>query len=354
MGTCTRLPPTPPTPFLQAVARSGLVSADDLAAVLDAYDPAQLSAAGPVQVAAFLVRKRLLTKLQAMQLLRGRAGGFRLGRYTIRDGLGEDRVGMVFLADAGGGPVVAVKVLPTDRVADPAAYRAFLADVRATARVTHPAVARILDMGMAHNTHYVVFEHVPAPTLDRVVADGGPLAPAEAARVVAQAAAGLAAAHAAGVVHRDVRPATLARLPDGRVKVLGLGATRLLDDPWGRPTKRLKLAEYAAEVAHLPPEQAWGVELDARADVYGLGSTAYHLLTGRDPFPGPAAEAMMARQARGVPSPPGVPGGLAEVVQRMGARDPADRYASAAEAVAALRPWVPVAEWVGLGLPLDR
>ncbi|MBX9578762.1 MAG: serine/threonine protein kinase [Gemmataceae bacterium] len=358
MATITRLH-LPPSPFLRAVLRSELLTPDDLFGVLSGYDPAQVAAAEPLQLATFLVRKKLLTRFQAMQLLAGRTNGFRLGRYTIREGVREDRVGMTFLADdAGTGQTVALKVLPTDRVADGTVYRPFLAEVRAAAKVGHAAVARVLDLGLARNTNYVVTEHVAAPTLDRVVADGGPLPPGRAARVVAQAAAGLAAAHAAGLVHRDVKPQNLALLPDGRVKLLDLGLTHLLDNPWGRATRRLHLPEYAAEIAHVPPEQAWGCGLDARSDVYGLGSTAYFLLTGRVPFLGSAAEAMTARQLRGVPAPSaaraGVPPGLDRLVQKLGAKDPPGRFQTAAEVVWALRPWVPVAEWVGLGLPLDR
>jgi serine/threonine-protein kinase len=358
VATSTRLH-LPRSPFLGAVLRSGLLTPDDLFGALSGYDPAQVAAAEPLQLATFLVRKKLLTRFQAMQLLAGRTNGFRLGRYTIREGVREDRVGMTFLADdAGTGQTVALKVLPTDRVADGTLYRPFLAEVRAAARVNHATVARVLDLGLARNTNFVVTEYVPAPTLDRVVADRGPLPPDRAARVVAQAAVGLACAHAAGLVHRDVKPQNLALLPDGRVKLLDLGLTHLLDNPWGRATRRLHLPEYAAEIAHIPPEQAWGCGLDGRSDVYSLGSTAYFLLTGRVPFPGSAAEAMTERQLRGVPAPsavrPGVPAELDGLVRRMGAKDPHARFQSAAEVVAALHPWLPVAEWVGLGLPLDR
>lgn len=358
MATITRLH-LPPSSFLRTVLRSGLLTPDDLLGALAGYDPAQMAAAEPVQIAAFLVRKRVLTKFQAMQLLAGRAGGFRLGRYTIREGLREDRVGMTFLADdAGTGRPVALKVLPTERVADGTVYRPFLAEVRAAARVNHATVARVLDLGLARNTHYVVTEYVGAPTLDKVVAEAGPLSPDRAARVVAQAAVGLTHAHAAGLVHRDLKPRNLALLPDGRVKLLDLGLTHLLDNPWGRVTRRLHLPEYADEIAHVPPEQAWGCGLDARSDIYGLGSTAYYLLTGRLPFGGTAAEAMTERQLRGVPAPSavrrGVPRELDALVRKMGAKDPPARFQTAAEVVAALHPWLPVAEWVGLGLPLDR
>src|SRR6202043_3129870 len=112
-----------------------------------------------------------------------------------------------------------------------------------------------------------------------------------------------------------------------------LGLTHMLENPWQKATQRLNLKEYAEEIAHIAPEQAWGCELDGRSDVYSLGSTFYYLLTGQVPFPGLAPEMMAERQIRGVPSPmklkPSMPKELDAIVQRMGAKDPHLRYQSA-------------------------
>jgi serine/threonine protein kinase len=335
--------------------KSGLLAADDLVGVLSNYDPDQIAAAEPIQLATFLVRKKLLTKFQAMQLLNGRTQGFLLGKYKIQQGLRQDRVGMVFLAEDGESKTtVVVKVLPTDRVADDTMYRPFLTEVRAAAQVVHPTVARVLDIGVWSGTHYVVCEYVPAATLDKVVAEKGPLAPNLAGQVVAQVAVGLMHAHKKNLLHRDLKPANIAVFPDKRVKLLDLGLTHLLDNPWAKVTKRINLKEYADEIAHIAPEQAWGCELDARSDIYSLGSTAYYLLTGQHPFPGTATEMMTERQLRGVPKPsevrPGVPRELDELVQKMGAKDPHERFQTAAELVSAFQAWLPVAEWAALGL----
>ncbi len=347
----------PRNAFLDAVHTSGLLTPDDLIGVLSLYDADQVAAADPIQMATFLVRKKLLTKYQAMQLLNGKTQGFRLGNYKILDGIRQDRVGMVFQAErADTKEVVAVKVLPTDRAGDPTVFQPFLEEVKAAAKVNHPNVARLIDVRVWNGTHYVVCEYVPGPTLDKAVAERGPLPPVEAARVVAQVAVGLMCVHGKGILHRDIKPGNVAVMPDGRVKLIDLGLTHMLENPWKQVTKRINMKEYAEEVAHIAPEQAWGSELDARSDVYSLGSTFYYLLTGHPPFPGAAVQAMTERQVRGVPSPSeqtdGIPPELDELVQAMGAVNPGSRPKDAAEVVAALHAYLPVAQWEALGLSL--
>src|SRR5437763_1811140 len=202
--TNTRLPRTP---FLDAVRKSGLLTPDDLIAFLNHHDPDHAAAADPIKFATLLVRKKLLTKYQAMQLLSGKTQGFVLGPYKILDGLRQDRVGLAFLAeDTRSKKQVCVKVLPTDRVSDPTILAAFTAEVRRAARVEHATAARVLDLDVWNFTHFVVTEYVPWPTLDKVVAEKGPLAPDAAAQAIAQAAVALKSAHDVGLLHRDVKP----------------------------------------------------------------------------------------------------------------------------------------------------
>jgi serine/threonine-protein kinase len=355
MATKTFLSPNR-SPFLDALRRSGLLAPAELNAVLAEHSVNP--ATDPIQFAALLVRKKLLTKFQAMQLLNGRTAGFVLDQYKILDGIRQDRVGMVFLAEhRETREKVSIKVLPTDRTADPTILKAFLQEVRAAAKVDHPNVARILDIGYWNGTHYVVSEYVAAQTFDKVVAAKGPLAPHAAAQFIAQTALALYAAHQRGLVHRDVKPGNIAMLPDRRVKLLDLGLTHMLENPWTRVTKRISTKEYAEEIAHIAPEQAWGCEIDPRSDVYSLGSTFYFLLTGQVPFPGLAPEMMAQRQIRGVPSPAAlrssIPKEIDALVRKMGAKDPHERFESAREVVVAMHPWLPVEQWqeLNLGLP---
>jgi serine/threonine-protein kinase len=304
-----------------------------------------------------LIRKKLLTKFQAMQLLNGKTQGFRLDQYTIMDGVRQDRVGMVFLADdTRAKRSVWVKVLPSDRVSDNTIWQAFTKEVRAAARVEHANVARVLDLGVFRSTHYVVSEDPGGLTLDKVLAAKGPLPANIAAQYVAQVAVVLRHAHQLGLYHRDVKPANIALTGDGRVKLLDLGLTHMLENPWARVTRRISTREYAEEIDHVAPEQAWGWEPDARSDIYSLGSTFYTLLTGQSPFPGTAAEKMSQRQLRGVPAPsqvrPGLPRDLDAILARMSAKDPHERYKSAGEVIAALHPWLPLAQWGALGAGL--
>jgi eukaryotic-like serine/threonine-protein kinase len=355
--TSTRLPGLH-SAFLKAVRKSGLLTPDDLIGVLAEanVDP---STAEPIQVASLLVRKKLLTKFQAMQLLNGRTQGFVLGQYKILDGIRQDRVGMVFKAeDTETNQLVSIKVLPTDRVSDPTILKAFMHEVRAASKVNHPAVARVLDIGYWQGTNFVVTEYVPGPTLDRIVHDKGPLAPNAAAQLIVQAAVGLLHTHGLDLIHRDIKPGNLTMLPDRRVKLIDLGLTHMLENPWTRVTQRISTKEYAEEIAHIAPEQAWGCDIDARSDVYSLGSTFYFLLTGQVPFPGLAPEMMAERQIRGVPSPmiirPGIPKEIDAIVRRMGAKDPHERYPSAREVVIAMQSWLPVEQWLALGITLPE
>ena len=357
MATSTRLPRLN-SPFLKAVRKSGLLTPDDLiGAIAEAgIDP---MTAAPLQVAAVLVRKKLLTKFQAMQLLNGRTQGFVLDHYKILDGIRQDRVGMVFAAeDTESNKRVAIKVLPNDRASDPTILKAFMLEVRAAAQDHHPCLARVLDVGYWQGTHFVVSEYVSGPTFEKLVADRGPLAPHAAAQFIAQAAIGLHAAHQLGLVHRDVKPGNLVVMPDRKVKLIDLGLTHMLENPWARVTKRINTKEYAEEIAHIAPEHAWGCEVDARSDVYGLGSTFYYLLTGEVPFPGLAPEMMAERQIRGVPSPsslrPAVPREIDTIVCKIGAKDPHERYPSAREVLAAMHPWLPLEQWQSLGISLPE
>jgi serine/threonine protein kinase len=269
-----------------------------------------------------------------------------LGQYELIEELGAGGMGRVFkarhrLMDR----VVALKVLHGNWLERPTTVARFRQEIRALARLDHPHIVRAHDADRAGGVHFLVMEYVEGTDLGRRVRERGPLPVAEACAYACQAAAGLQHAHDHGLIHRDVKPANLILAADGRVKLLDLGLARFAADG-PEPGPVAGTADYMA------PEQ-WepAGPVDGRADVYALGCTLHCLLTGRPPFEDPAFTTRPDKclaHAR-VPPPsvrarrPDVPAGLASVLDRMLAKDPADRYPNPAAAGDALRPFAATA-----------
>jgi serine/threonine protein kinase len=193
---------------------------------------------------------------------------------------------------------VAVKVLRWSRKNDPESIARFEREMRAVGRLDHPNIVRASDAGVADGVHFLVMEFVDGVDLSRLVRKAGPLPLTEACRYVIQAAAGLEAAHRHGMIHRDVKPSNLIRAADGTVKVLDLGlaslpfdsATDSSTDPATphEPLPDLTGTGHALGTRdYMPPEQKLAPNaVGPTADVYGLGATLCHLLTGHPPRPG--------------------------------------------------------------------
>jgi len=229
----------------------------------------------------------------------------------------------------------AVKVLHGERALDPVARERFAREADAAARVRHPNVVPLLDAGVEGGVAYVVMDLLDGESLAAVLACGGPLAPARAARIGRDLASGLAAVHAQGVLHRDVKPANVVLLasPDGELPVLvDFGAAWLAaPSPGDALTHR---GELIGTPRYMSPEQGAGEALDARTDLYALGVLLYECLTGRCPYDGPTWQATLLAASRGrCPSPrslcPEVPAALDRVVRRAMAVDRDARYPDA-------------------------
>jgi serine/threonine protein kinase len=330
--------PTSTAEFATLVRKSRLIADDEL-------DPLLAAATGPADLAKKLQDTGLLTPFQADQLLRGRHKGFVLGKYRLLDRIGMGGMGQVYLAEhMAMRRRVAVKVLPPDRSGNPFARERFLREARAAAAVEHPNLVRVYDIEHDGEVFFLVMEYIDGVSLHDLVARRGPLAPERAAHYLAQVASGLAALHERALVHRDIKPANLLLDRAGVVRVLDLGLVRSqLDDD---ELTRQEGAKVIGTADYLAPEQALHCsKVDARADVYGLGGTAYYLLAGTPPFTAEKVSqkliAHQVQEARPVHhARPGVPPGLSAVVQKMLAKKPEDRFQSAAEVLAALRPWV--------------
>jgi WD40 repeat protein/tRNA A-37 threonylcarbamoyl transferase component Bud32 len=267
---------------------------------------------------------------------------------------GHDRYRIVRLLGTGGmGAVyeaehrvmkrrVALKVIKSDFTASATAVERFRREVRAAARLTHPNIVATYDAEDAGATQFLVMEYAEGITLSQLVHEHGPLPVAEACSYVRDAAQGLQHAHEHGMVHRDVKPANLMRCASGTVKVLDFGLATLTaqhDEGLTDANAVMGTPNYMA------PEQAESShDADIRADVYSLGCTLYHLLTGNVPFPKrTTVQKILAHREQAVPSVravrPDVPPGLAVLVTRMLAKKPEDRYQTPRDVAAALEPF---------------
>jgi serine/threonine protein kinase len=271
--------------------------------------------------------------------------GDRLARYRIMEKLGAGGMGTVYRAiDEASDEAVAIKIVRVDDAYD---ERRFEREAAALGRVSHPAVVRYLDHGRERGVHYLVMEWIGGHTLAEHLGDVG-LTPAESVAVAARVASGLAAIHAQGLVHRDIKPDNL---------VVGGGVVErmtILDFGVARPTLTRDVITRTGRAVGTPgymsPEQTRGERaLDARSDVFSLGCVLYECLTGRPPFPGEHATAVCTKVLLVDPPPltslwPEAPAALAQLVGACLSKDvrrrPADGTALA-EQFAALPPIAP-------------
>ena len=253
------------------------------------------------------------------------------GRYRIERPLGHGGMATVYLGrDTELERPVAIKLLAESLAGDDEFRRRFVREAKLAARLSDPNVVSIYDAGEDDGRPYIVMEHVDGETFADLLARRGRLPPDEARELAAQAASGLAHAHEAGLVHRDVKPQNLILRRDGTVKIVDFGIARAAE------TTITQTGTVLGTAAYLAPEQALGKKVTAAADVYSLGAVLYELLTGRPPFEFESLADLAAQQARMEITPvrelaPDVPPELEDVVMRCLARNPAYRPASAGE-----------------------
>jgi serine/threonine protein kinase len=239
--------------------------------------------------------------------------------------------------------LVAVKVLPSCS-SDPVALERFRREARAVARLRHANIVGAHDIDKDGELHFLVMEYIEGSNLRTVINEQGRMDPLWAAHYIRQAALGLQHAHEAGLVHRDIKPSNLLLDRTGTIKILDLGLARFFDDD----SDDLSVLGGPGPVGtsnYMAPEQAVNShQVDIRADVYGLGATFYFLLAGRSPSrKGTLRQKGISHQLNR-PSPikeirPEIPDGLAAVLDRMIAREPGERFQTAAEVAEALAPW---------------
>jgi CHASE2 domain-containing sensor protein len=266
-----------------------------------------------------------------------------IGRFTVQRKLGKGGMGAIFLAkDAELDRLVAIKVLEATQKD---VFTRFRREAMAVARIAHPNVVQIHEIGFDARTPYIVMEYVAGGTASDLLNDPDidlPLPWERGTRIAMTTARGLGAAHAAGIVHRDVKPANiLLTAKDGDVaKVADFGIAKLQG-----MESLTREGSFVGTIGYLSPEQATGSEVDARSDVFSLGLTWYRLLTGVHAFRGTTAQVLRATVVQPCPDPrlivPEIPPELAAILARMTALEPIARYADcsvvAAELESALR-----------------
>ncbi len=263
----------------------------------------------------------------------------RIAQYALRRQVGSGAMGQVHEAhDIDLDRPVAIKLLHAGAAADERLVERFLREARSAAQLIHPHVALIYQVGRHEGQTFIAMEWLEGGDLAQALKVQGPLPWREAAVALRDAAAGLAAAHAAGLVHRDIKPSNLMRNGRGQVKLVDFGLARLHD----APSDLTLTGSILGTPAYLSPEQCRGDPATPLSDLYALGCTGFQLLTGRPPFAGPQMAAVLQGHLN-EPMPdartlvPEVPEALARLLQRAGAKQPADRQPSAAALQAELQ-----------------
>lgn len=302
-------------------------------------------------IAKALASWRLLTKFQAKMLLAGRNTGFFLGPYKILDQLGQGGMGRVYKAmHQTMNRVVALKVLSPQVVDSARAQELFLREVQAAAQLSHPNIVMAYDANEFEGRHYLSMEFVDGPNLERYVKKQGPLPIGLACEIIFQAANGLQYAHEKGMVHRDIKPANLLLQQEpGRntiqVKILDFGLARLQMADNG-PCKTIIARENTVMGTpdFVSPEQSKSLhDVDIRSDLYSLGCTFYFLLTGQVPFQGGNTVDKLIRHNSEEPAPieqvrPDVPEHVADILRKLLAKKPQDRFQTPDELMDVLAP----------------
>lgn len=265
-------------------------------------------------------------------------GGCRLGGYELHSQLGRGAMGVVFKAfEPSLHRFVAIKVLAPELTASNSARQRFAREARVAASIQHDNVVAIYTVREAAGVTYLAMEYVQGSCLEARVEQHGPLPVLLAVSVARQVAAGLAAAHAKGVIHRDIKPANvLIEGETGRAKITDFGLARVADD-----AKMTADGALIGTPFFMAPETVQGHEASMLSDLFGLGGVMYHMVTGRVPFPGQTVAAVFSAVCGSDPVPPSrlrasVPDWLEEMIMRLLNKDPAARYPDAAGVAAIL------------------
>ncbi len=260
------------------------------------------------------------------------------GKYKIYDIVGEGGFATVYLGrNMETNEIVAVKVLAEQLTREPRYIERFRREAELAERLRHPNIVRVLDHGVEEGVHFLVMQFVEGLTLDKILSRKGPLPIDEVLAYVEQTCAGLQAAHDAGVVHRDIKPANLMVTPDGTVKIMDFGIARTES-----MTNLTQTGVFIGTPRYISPEMAIGIGVDIRSDLYAVGLLTYEILAGVPPFDADNPWAVLRQQIEDQPASlrkvrPDVPAWLNAIISRAIAKEPAKRFQTPDEMLAALK-----------------
>jgi len=270
--------------------------------------------------------------------------GTSVSHYRILASIGAGGMGVVYLAeDERLHRKVALKFLPAAIAQDAHSRARLLREAQAASALDHPNVATVYDIGEWNGQLFIAMPFYDGETLRQRI-EHGPLAIDDAARIAGEIAAGLAAAHAAGIVHRDLKPANVMLTHDGQVRIVDFGLAKVVSETQETVARMTATGTTVGTAAYMAPEQATGLDVSARADVWAFGVTFYEMLTGRLPFDGRTAPALLLAVTTQSPPAirgvrPDVPEPLEGIVERALEKDPARRTLTADEIAAEIGRW---------------
>ena len=271
----------------------------------------------------------------------GHLVGKSIGPFHITELIGKGGMGMVFKAqDTQLNRIVAIKALPLDRHTEPESRRRFVQEAKTTSALNHPNIVTVHTILEEDGTDFLVMEYLPGQTLDRVIPAKG-LPVKTALKYAIEIADALAAAHAAGVLHRDVKPSNIMISAEGRVKVLDFGLAKLAPSSTANPAET-KTGLMFGTASYMSPEQAQGKRADARSDVFAFGAVLYEMVTGRRAFAGEDVITILAAVLHSSPPAlrtvaPGAPSELEWIASRCLKKDPERRIQHMVEVKLALQ-----------------
>ncbi len=300
----------------------------------------------PISLADLLVQRGYVTRSQLARLNRAMdedsmyRPAQQIPGFQIQSKLGQGAMAVVFKAkQLSLDRTVAVKVLPK-RLSENAEFvERFYREGRAAARLNDPNIVQAYDVGEAGGYHYFVMEYIDGQTVYDLLTDGRPVEEAKAVNLIRQAALALDHAHRHGFIHRDVKPKNIMIIKASIVKLADMGLAREVDD---YATATAEAGRAYGTPYYISPEQIRGeITIDGRADIYALGATFYHMVTGRVPFDGTTPSAVMHKHLKDPLIPPDhinpkLTAAVGEIIEVMMAKNASDRYPSMAEVISDL------------------